>query len=158
MDLDYTRVIMFIFIGLLFFLGCGYYMKKQSKYLRSSNIKDENKVNSLKNIESEINYTAYKKTGIILIVISGIPLLIYPFVLGASLMGLVVPWDEGVNIFLKIIVNSFCILTIIYPITYVTCLWFYLRKAKEKLAIVPFVHLSIIVILFVIWIKIGSMN
>jgi len=154
MDLDYTRVIAFVFIGLLFFLGCGYYMKKQGKYLPNSNREDNKRVNSLKNIETETNHVAYKKTGIILIVISGIPLLIYPFVLGASVMGLVVNWDEGVNIFLKVIVNLFCILTIIYPITYVTCLWFYLRKAKEKLAIVPFAHLSICIILFFIWTKI----
>jgi len=59
----------------------------------------------------------------ILFVISGIPLLIYPFVLAASLMGLTGYRDGGALNFVEIFAYFFYILTIIYPINSLYCVW-----------------------------------
>jgi len=93
-----------------------------------------------------------------LIVLGFIPLLIYPGVLVAGIMGLAAP-RTGHEPQMEIILgNAFLIGSVAYPVVYCICAWIsetLHEKSKserlaEALAFVPLVYLSVLSLLFLV--------
>ncbi len=146
MYLDYNKIVV-VFLFIISALCLGYW-RMQNKYLCDRTI-------SSGNAGSTTSKMGGSKITTVLFIIAAIPLLVYPAVLAASLMGLAANFTVEVvevieNLFFTLILNLFYILTILYPITYIICGWFYLRKANKKLVYVPFIHIFICVLLFYI--------
>lgn len=143
MYLDYTGVVVFICISLALYLGYHFYKKIHCRYLLNNS---ENRMEFLGSVEQGAKHIKNRTIGKIVFILSGVPLLIYPFVLAASLMGLA----GYVNVigFVEVIAYLFYILTIIYPIVYIMCGWSYLRKGAQRLAFIPLIHILICVIIF----------
>lgn len=88
---------------------------------------------------------------LILFILGGALALLTPGVIIAYIMALVTLGDASefsLNLFLL-----FGIVSISYFITYLVCLITYLIKKNKKLmlAIIPFIHLGVAIILFIIW-------
>lgn len=95
--------------------------------------------------------------GIILFVLSGIPLIAYPFVLVADAMTLAAFMEcMGENhqeIITAIIVIIFLIVNSTYPITYILSLICFIRKKGQSILIplMPVLHFFIAAALFFVW-------
>jgi hypothetical protein len=87
----------------------------------------------------------------ILIVIEGVPLIAYPFVLMANIMQ-VAAYQNGEGKFLShILIILFVFLTTVYPVSYVVCIWFVFRRAgKHKLwiSLIPAAHILPVLLIF----------
>ncbi|MEO3946073.1 hypothetical protein [Gorillibacterium sp. CAU 1737] len=83
---------------------------------------------------------------------SGLPLVIYPFILIANVMSLAAP-TNGQGGMLLFISRAFLILTTIYPISYFGCLILFYALKKQTLLVagIPYLHLTLIAILFFLW-------
>ncbi len=94
-----------------------------------------------------------KSLNTIIIVLGGIPLLLYPFVIIADLMTIAGVWSGDESIFLIIIVYLFLFLTSSYLITYIICLLYYLRRKNGKLVItsLPLIQIMFVILVGFIW-------
>lgn len=91
---------------------------------------------------------------IVLLVIGGIPLLIYPFVLIANAMQLAAfgaSGNEKMSVYLAIIVLLFLALSTAYPLTYILCCCHKKRKENIYISVAPILHLAIIVLVGYLW-------
>ena len=89
----------------------------------------------------------------ILIVIEGLPLFAYPFVMIANVMQLAAyPYWDGDLLSIAPVI-FFMVLMTVYPISYFICLWLVFgRKGRHKLwiALIPLIHILPVLILFVV--------
>lgn len=94
-----------------------------------------------------------------LFILSGLPLIFYPAVLMASVMSLAgnVAGDEP--LMLMVVVYSFLILSLLYPLAYIgSLLGFFLSKdtGRKTLFIrIPYAHLGLCILLLVLWVLMG---
>lgn len=93
-----------------------------------------------------------KIIGIVLFIISAIPLITYPAVIFADFMLLATTNFNWVKILPKIVAYLFLITNITYGITYIISLVFFIRKRGTSIliAIVPYIHLLIVFLLYII--------
>lgn len=94
-----------------------------------------------------------KKTiNIILFIVGGITLIIYPFVLLANIMQLAAG-SSNESTFMRIIVNLFIFSSSTYLFTYIVCLITYLIKKNKNnlISIIPIIQIVVTVILFYTW-------
>jgi hypothetical protein len=92
------------------------------------------------------------------LIVGGLPLLVYPAVLGAGIMSLAAERTGDEPALLMAIVNSFLIGSIVYPLVYVPCAIGAVWRAKEqdaalafKISIMPLVFLAVLVVLLLAW-------
>jgi hypothetical protein len=86
--------------------------------------------------------------GIFSFVLSGIPLVIYPFVFIASVMGLAGYRTPGPLKLSEIMAYMFYILTIVYPVVYIVSYLLYFKENKRMVVFIPYIYLLICIILF----------
>jgi len=84
----------------------------------------------------------------ILLVIGGIPLLIYPVVLIADVM-MFDSWPMTPADTIQTLL--WCALTLSYPITYIVTLIIYRQRKKLLYAFAPLIHLGIVIVSASIW-------
>ena len=96
-------------------------------------------------------YGAKRIISILLFILSGIPLCIYPFVMIANLMQLAGEWAGNESVSSIIVMCLFILATSLYPATYFLSIFLY-RESDKKLfpATIPLLHMFIIVVLFYI--------
>jgi hypothetical protein len=95
------------------------------------------------------------------IVISAIPLIIYPFVLLANLMSLAAePTAESIQVplWFKLVVYGFLWGSSLYPLALFGCgIWALARsrqnapKSAILIALIPMAYLAILAVLFIVW-------
>lgn len=85
------------------------------------------------------------------LVLAAIPLLIYPGVLMAGLMGLAAPPSENAQPIVVAVVRSFLWLSLLYPISYFAGVALSTTVSKRLGAAVAGTHLAACIVLFVIW-------
>lgn len=97
--------------------------------------------------------TANKIISIILFIIGGLPLLIYPFVMLANIMSLAGFAEYGNKNISLVIFVLFLISTSTYPLTYIVCLLSFFKKGIGKIIIpiIPLLHILLIVLLYNLW-------
>lgn len=90
--------------------------------------------------------------GIIGLVVGGLVLCLYPFVLIANIMQLANFGATSYSI-LTVISILFIFLSSSYILTYVVCLICYIVKKgrRQMFAVIPLIHLLAVVLLFLIW-------
>lgn len=83
----------------------------------------------------------------ILLIIGGIPLLVYPFILLANVMMLAALFN-GADIYSIIMSLLFVALTSSYLLTYILCWIFYFQKRDKSIFIstIPLIHVTVIII------------
>lgn len=120
--------------------------------LLNYNISKKAYKNSGESSDNTKNKYIKKNIGIILLIIEGLPLIIYPFILLADIMSLA---GEGgkTNIFLTICVVLFLLLSTTYPLTYILSFRYFLKKGTERfyIAFIPALHLVVTTGLFYLW-------
>jgi O-antigen ligase len=73
-----------------------------------------------------------KFLSVVSLIIAGIPLVIYPFVVLSFIWNLSAHWS-GTRLGLLALIDLFCQLgSLIYPVIYLTCLATYLHKVKRQ--------------------------
>ena len=95
-----------------------------------------------------------KIIGVVLFIISGIPLLAYPFALLADIMSLAGERSgNNANMLLEIVMVLFIIANSTYLLTYIASLIFFIRKKGASILIstIPYIHFSIVVLLGDLW-------
>ena len=97
-----------------------------------------------------------KPLEIIAFVILFIPLLIYPFIIFANIMSFAGHKSPNTPISTLTILYSFMIITTLYPISYFLSLIVYINKKKPALIFIPFIHLLLSIIFFILWSNTGS--
>jgi hypothetical protein len=109
------------------------------------------KVNIKKTSEDTLASVKYKKiVGIFLAIIGGLPIIIYPIVLLANIMSLaafVGTWTID-DLLPGILMLGLIIITTVYPIIYVICIYSFFRKSRMKNLIIP--AIPICIVLFII--------
>ena len=114
----------------------------------SINSISKNKVNNLNSNRENIKSVLPK----LIIVIEGLPLLIYPFVLLANLMHLASFGNVDLPPLMRVVfIILFVLLSSAYPVSYVLSLLFvFRRESRFKLwvSLVPGVHILLTVLLF----------
>ncbi|WP_107039647.1 hypothetical protein [Brumimicrobium mesophilum] len=98
-----------------------------------------------------MNNKRTKLTGFILIGISAIPLLFYPFVLLANAMSLAGHKAPDSSFFDVFIPYFFIIATTVYPITIIVSLLLFRYKKNIKFAFLPYVNLLLIGLAYLLW-------
>ena len=122
------------------------------------NISKEGLEKAKQSVADERSKTA-KTIGIILFIMGGLPLLVYPFVIMANAMSLAGFEFINGNPILKIYVLLFVLASSTYPLTYITCLIFYSRRGirKNMIPIIPLLHIFVVVLLGYIWGIVGKL-
>lgn len=89
--------------------------------------------------------------------ITGLPLLIYPFVFVASIMGLAGNPD-GAGFLNLIVALSFLWLSLLYPVAFIVCVigFFKSKKYKTHFVLSSYGYIILCVLLFFLWLAIGS--
>lgn len=92
---------------------------------------------------------------ILLFVVGGLPLIVYPFVLIANAMSLAGFMEGNINYVLFTCALLFVVATSTYPLTYIACLVAFFRKGNRKIltALIPLLHI-LVAVLFVLLIPI----
>lgn len=137
-----------VIIMIVIVIWLAYFLMRQSSSVVTTNI--GNKLNSFITIFGINISKVFMST--LLLVIGGVPLLIYPFVFLANMMQLAAFGEQSnVNIYLEIIVHLFIITSILYPLTFICC--FRSKKKTEKIFIsaLPLFHIAIILLIGYIW-------
>jgi hypothetical protein len=88
---------------------------------------------------------------ILALVLLGLPLIIYPFVLLANAMSMFGHRSPNTPISEMIFPFLFMISTTLYPGSYILGWIFYIRKKNAKFIQLPFLHLVFCLLLFVLW-------
>lgn len=90
---------------------------------------------------------------ITLFVISGIPLILTPFVWIANLMSLAGYRTHDEPFALMLCMYLFVFITSSYPGTYAICLWYFLRKKNKKLIVLvlPYLHIALAILIGYLW-------
>lgn len=114
----------------------------------------------INNTDSPMNKQKDKKSksrgiGIFSFVLSGMPLVFYPVVFIASIMGLAGHRTPGPLKFIEILAYMFYIATIIYPAIYIVSCLLYFKGNKKKSIFIPYIYLLICSLLFIIMMEIG---
>ena len=87
----------------------------------------------------------------LILVLEGLPLIIYPFVLLANVMQLASLGSGNLNAISIAFMILFLVLSTAYPITYFLCFWFvFKRESKFKLwiSLIPGFHILLTILLF----------
>lgn len=88
-------------------------------------------------------------------VIAGLLLIFYPFVFFASLLSLVASADFDTSIIVGITAQLFLWLSILYPIFFAWCLWYFVRRPTSRYRLympwLPFGYILLCVGLFQLW-------
>lgn len=93
---------------------------------------------------------------VLLLVMEGIPLLLYPLVLIADIMTFAGEGTWKENILLSVIVITFLAVSSSYPLTYVLSVIYYFKKHKRNcgnmwVPVAPLIHLGIFALLYYFW-------
>jgi len=98
-----------------------------------------------------MNNKRTKLKGFILIGISAIPLLFYPFILIANAMSLAGHKAPDTSFYDVFIPYVFIISTTVYPITIIVSLLLFLYKKNIKFAFYPYLNLLLILLVYLLW-------
>ena len=108
-----------------------------------------------------------KKSSFNILVICGIPLIIYPIFAVISLFGLTSPNRQNITILQYIVVYPFFVSVLTYPLSYIYG-WLSIKKSSKKepskkelakeseVALIPVIHLSVTIILFLLSIAVDN--
>ncbi|MBI9100038.1 MAG: hypothetical protein JEY91_16270 [Spirochaetaceae bacterium] len=98
--------------------------------------------------------TSVEKTiTIIIFILFGLPLIVYPFVFLANIMSLASYKTGNEPLFLKFISGLFLMSSTLYPLSYLIPLVKYLKKKNYFLILIPIIHLIIVILSFIGWMK-----
>lgn len=95
-----------------------------------------------------------KALSIIFLVIGGLALLPYPFLMIANIMQIAGVRSEGDSALLLFVVYAFVIVSSLYLITYLVCLILAIVKRKQGMLLIsaiPFFHLLLVFVLLLVW-------
>ena len=99
-----------------------------------------------------------RKYGLILTLVSLLPLLVYPFVLIANIMSFAAGDVQETPLLLTIASKGFLYASTFYPISVLVALVFHFINKKGKLSyipLLPYAHLMIIALLMVMWVAVS---
>jgi len=96
------------------------------------------------------------------LILGGLPLIIYPFILLADVMSLAAPRSSGDRKLLSFVSRAFQIASLLYPAVYVGCVRLALgsqRAGREWLAVaasaLPLLYLVMVGLLFKLWTRLS---
>ena len=95
----------------------------------------------------------------LLFILSGLPLIVYPAVLMASVMSLAGGVSGEEQLYLVVIVYGFLIGSLLYPLVYIgTLIAYFIMKDTERKALfvkIPFIYLGLCIVLLTLWVFAG---
>jgi hypothetical protein len=95
----------------------------------------------------------------LLFILSGLPLIVYPAVLMASVMSLAGGVSGEEPVYLVIIVYGFLIGSLLYPLVYIgSLIAYFIVKDIERKALfvkIPFLYLGFCIVLLILWVFAG---
>ena len=92
-----------------------------------------------------------KPLAVIALVLTGLPLLIYPFVLLANIMSLAGHRSPDTSLWMTFISSTFLILSSFYPLPYLIGLIGYWRTRRNIYAALPFLYGVLVLAIMALW-------